>query len=78
VNAGFGLRVGNDKRDGQRLLLLNFHQVNATVHTGLDLIGAKRLAGNYAQPAGGSTGPAGEKLRPNEAVIYALRAGSGA
>ncbi|MEY4760145.1 MAG: hypothetical protein RLZZ200_1, partial [Pseudomonadota bacterium] len=38
--------------DGRRLLvLLNFHATTATVSTGLDLAGARRLIGNYAGPS---------------------------
>ena len=64
--------------DGQRVLvLLNFHAQAASIATGLDLRGAKRLIGNYAAPgatiAQGSATPVGVMpLRPYEAVLLEL------
>ena len=64
--------------DGQRVLvLLNFHAQAASIATGLDLRGAKRLIGNYAAPgatiAQGNATPVGVMpLRPYQAVLLEL------
>jgi oligo-1,6-glucosidase len=53
--------------DGKKMLvLLNFKDKPATVHTGLDLSKAKVLLGNYPSPS------AGETLQPYEAMILGL------